>query len=141
MKKKETQKKATARKERPETPAKDQKPLLEGSPVNGVLDTPNSVFNYLRKKEFPYAEATFHDYQKKLQALNLADLQRHAIEVANIIPNTMERGRLVKRLEDEYLQKHGKYMVAFTQKSIGTSEVSPEAAQNIQNLLNARFKQ
>jgi hypothetical protein len=59
--------------------------------------------------QFPYAEKTSEDYRAKLNEMNMADLQRHAVE-HNVVPNTTSRTILVDRLEREYLKKRWAYV-------------------------------
>lgn len=130
---------AIAKHERPETPSKDQKGLLDGATATGAIDTPHTVYDYMRKKDFPYQEADFGSYRKKINEMSLGQLQTHAIEVAGIIPNTMERARLLKKLEDEYLTKHGKYITSFISKSVPQTNVSPEDTEKLKEIFSKRF--
>ena len=91
---------------RPETPAKID--VNAARQVSAVIDNSSTLFQYVNNRDFPYQEKTFAEYQKKIQKFNLAELQRHAVEVAHILPNVTERNRLTKKLEDEYLIKHGR---------------------------------
>jgi protein-disulfide isomerase len=79
--------------------------LKETPQTNAAMVAPRSIYEIIGKDTFPYEEKTFEDYQKKLEKLDFADLQSHAIAVANILPNIDKRERLIDKLEREYLKK------------------------------------
>jgi hypothetical protein len=79
--------------------------LKETPQTNGALTPPRSIYEIIGKDTFPYAEKTLQEYQKKLEKLDFADLQTHAVAVANILPNIDKRERLIDKLEREYLKR------------------------------------
>lgn len=87
----------------------DKKKLNEKEQANGALEG-KSVYDIIGKKTFPYEEKTLDEYRKKLDAMNLSDLQNHAVLVAGIIPNVDKRDRLIDKLEREYLKKQTAYI-------------------------------
>lgn len=112
------------------------KKLEQAQQATGKLENKGEVFDYIRAKEFPYKETTLADYRKKLDAMNFSDLQKHAIEVASVIPN-IERHRLVDRLEKQFLTKLANYQFKFQQNALpNTGGVTEQAAQSIQQILS-----
>lgn len=110
--------------------------IKTGTQINGAIEATPSVFDELRKREFPYSAKTLDEYKAQLNKMNLSDLQRHAIEVAHILPNITDRNRLVTKLENEYLQKQASYAIKFSKSAIPHSNVTPEQAENIRKILN-----
>lgn len=103
--------------------------------TNGALPAskPQSVFEILGIRSTNYRHETFADYQKYLDTLNLAELQRHAIDTANIIPID-DRNRLVDRLEKEYLRINARFAPSMNQQV-----VIPEAnKREVERILNRR---
>lgn len=77
---------------------------------NVALQTPeDSVYALVGLKTFPYKQSTQTEYITFLRDLNLADLQRHAVEVG-VIPNAISRSILETRLEREYAKKKYAYV-------------------------------
>lgn len=108
--------------------------LTKGQQINGALESSSSVFDHLKNRNFPYSVKTLIEYQAQLQKMNLSDLQRHAIEIAHILPNITERTRLVKKLEDEFLSKLSVYSTKYEAKS--SSSLTKEQEANILKVLN-----
>ena len=108
--------------------------LATATQVNGNLDSPIQINDFLKKREFPYKETSVAAYLKSLESMNISDLQRHAIEVAQILPNITERSRLVRKLEETYLKKQGK-LLDFSRAN-GQSNVTPEAAESIRAIMS-----
>ncbi len=103
--------------------------------TNGALPAskPQSVYEILGMRSTNYRHESFADYQKYLDTLNLAELQRHAIDTANIIPID-DRNRLVDRLEKEYLRVNARFA-----PSVNQQVVIPEAnKREIEKILNRR---
>lgn len=71
---------------------------------------PQSVYDIIGKKTFPYSEKTSDEYLKHLESMNFSDLQRHAVEVANLLPNIDKRERLVNKLLEIYLKKQTQFL-------------------------------
>ena len=63
--------------------------------VDQIRRRPNSI------KGAPGAFASVHEYAEYLHTLNTADLHRHCVEQARIVPID-DRGRLIRRLEDNW---------------------------------------
>lgn len=86
--------------------------LSEKKQVHGALPESDvdNVYAAMGKYTFPYKEKTLEDYRAALDKMNLADLQRHAVEIANIIPTAVSRSQLVNKLESEYLHKRAAYI-------------------------------
>lgn len=98
------------------------------------LQTPDdSVYAMMGYNQFPYKEKTIEEYRSSLDAMNLADLQRHAVQ-HSIVPNTLTRSILVDRLEREYLKKRYAYVDV---KDVSPTEaVSKKKELEIQDLLS-----
>ena len=103
--------------------------------ANGNLDKTPDVFKYLQRKDFPYSVATLTEYKAQLVKLNLAELQRHAIETANILPNITERSRLEDKLEREFLRRQGLYLNRYSPDSLPSTNISKQTEVNILKLL------
>lgn len=75
--------------------------------VNGALpiESPASIAEMLGERAFPYRELTLDDYRKTLDKMSLSELQKHAIEIAQILPNVTNRSIMIDKLERAYLQK------------------------------------
>lgn len=77
---------------------------------NVAIQTPeDSVYALVGLKTFPYKQNTQAEYTAYLRELNLADLQRHAVEIG-VIPNAISRSILETRLEREYAKKKYAYV-------------------------------
>ncbi len=85
--------------------------IATASQVNGNLDSTNKLADFFRNRDFPYKEQSLAEYQKSLASMNMSQLQLHAIEVAQILPNVGDRGRLVRKLEENYLKKQAKFVI------------------------------
>lgn len=81
-----------------------KKKFDESNQAHGALEG-KSIYELMGKKVFPYEEKTIEEYRKKLNAMDFVDLQRHAVQVANILPNVDKRNQLIDKLEREYLKK------------------------------------
>ncbi len=101
-----------------------KKKLDEKSQTHGALEG-RSVYELMGKKVFPYEEKTLEEYQKKIQAMDWTDLQRHAVAVANILPNVDKRHQLIDKLEREYLKKTYAY-IGHPQQGMNPLQASPE---------------
>lgn len=82
-----------------------KKKISDKQQAHGQLSSNTSIYDIMGKKTFPYEEKTIEDYRKRLDSLDFADLQRHAVQVANILPNVDKRHVLIDKLEREYLKK------------------------------------
>lgn len=109
--------------------------LSTASQVNGNLESPSKLNDFLKKREFPYQQESVAAYLKSLESMNISDLQRHAIEVAHILPNVTDRSRLVRKLEEEYLRKQGKTL-DYARGSTGLIQVTDEAAESIKKIMS-----
>jgi len=101
--------------------------------TNGAVQSKSSIYEILGMKSTNYRQETFAEYQAYLDTLNLAEMQRHAVEVANIIPID-DRRRLVDRLEKEYLRLNARFAPS-TQSQVIIPE---ENKRNIEKILNQR---
>lgn len=81
-----------------------KKKVTEKIQAHGALEG-KSIYELMGSKVFPYEETTIEAYRKKLDKMDFADLQRHAVQVANILPNVDKRDRLIDKLEREFLKK------------------------------------
>ena len=112
-----------------------KKKNLDGiNQTNGALPTTknqsSSIYEILGMKSNSYTQTSFADYQQYLDSLNLAEMQRHAVEVANIIPID-DRRRLTDRLEKEYLRINAR----FAPQSSNQIVIPEENKKNIENIL------
>jgi hypothetical protein len=64
-----------------------------------------SVYAFMGRNTFPYKQNDVNEYRLSLVDMTFSDLQRHAIEIAGIIPNTNKREQLIDKLEREFLRK------------------------------------
>lgn len=110
--------------------------LEKGTQINGAVETQNNVFKYLKNRDFPYKVNTLAEYKIQLEKMNLSDLQRHAVEVAHILPNVTDRNRLVQKLENEFLHKQADQMTRYNPAALPTSNITSEQAENIRKVLN-----
>ena len=94
----------------------------------------DSVYALMGKNMFPYKEKTVEDYRASLLDLNFSDLQRHAIEIANIIPNTNKREQLIDKLEREYLHKQFQFVNRSNQNKF--DKMSDAEEKSINTLLS-----
>ena len=99
--------------------------------TNGALPAskPQSVYEILGMRSTNYKQETFSEYQVYLDTLNLAELQNHAISVANIVPID-DRNRLIDRLEKEYLRINARFAPSANQQVIMSKE-NKESAEKI----------
>lgn len=111
--------------------------LNKGQQINGAVESKDSIFTFINKKMFPYSVKTLKEYQDQLEKMNLSDLQRHAIEIAHILPNITDRNRLVKKLENEFLQKLSAYNLTFV-NTLPQTGLTTEQSQNIRDVLDRR---
>jgi len=77
------------------------KNIKQTQQVNGAV-TGASIYDIIGKKTFPYNEKTLEEYLAKLKTMDWSDLQKHAVEVANILPNVDRRDRLINKLEQGF---------------------------------------
>lgn len=106
--------------------------------TNGVLPQtqspkPQSVYEILGMRSTNYRQNSFAEYQEFLSNLNLAELQHHSVEIANIIPID-DRRRLVDRLEKEYLRVNARFAPSQNSQAI----ISPENEESIKRIMNQR---
>lgn len=98
--------------------------------VNGAATPAKSIYDIIGKKTFPYEEKTLEEYQKKLKDMDWTTMQKHAVEVANILPNIDKRDRLIAKLEEAYLKKFYAFLGHDKQKK------EPEASAEIMRILS-----
>ena len=108
---------------------------IPSNQTNGALPSTvkqgsSSIYEILGMKSNAYTQTSFADYQQYLDSLNLAEMQRHAVEVANIIPID-DRRRLTDRLEKEYLRINAR----FAPQSSNQIVIPEENKKNIENIL------
>ena len=113
------------------------KSLASKQVANGELPTnsksaPTCLDDILGRRYFMYKERDEKEYQKNLEKLNLAELQRHAIEIANIIPSADKRDTLINKLVKVYLER--KYRYVAQNKPL----TAPPVASEEVNLIMAR---
>lgn len=103
---------------------------LESKQVaHGALPSTQSVYGYMGLNQFPYAEKTLDEYKAKLEKMDLADMQRHAVSVANILPNVDRRNILTDKLVTAYLRKQSQFI------QDPQRYVEPDASEAIKKLL------
>ena len=118
MKKSKVKSLAVANEVTPVTQTVIEKPvvkLINKQVANGELPSdpksnPTCLDDILGRRYFMYKERDEKEYQKNLEKLNLAELQRHAIEVANIIPSADKRDTLINKLVKVYLERKYRYV-------------------------------
>lgn len=106
-----------------------KKKINEKLQAHGALEG-KSIYELMGGKVFPYEENTLEEYRKRLDKMDFADLQRHAVQVANILPNVDKRDRLVDKLEREFLKKLYAY-VGHPQQGI-----TPPGSEEIMKILS-----
>ena len=99
-----------------------------------VLKPEDSVYGLMGKSIFPYTQKTVDEYRLSLVDMNFADLQRHAIEIANIVPNTNKREQLIDKLEREYLRKQFQFVNRTTTSDLPI--LSDKEEKSIKELLS-----
>ena len=100
--------------------------------VNGAAPAPKSVFDILGQNNSVYKERTIEEYRESLSKMTITQLQNHAIAVAQILPNVIDKKLLIKKLEDEFLKKQNQFL----SKIEDNNEISIEQKQNILKILN-----
>ena len=95
-----------------------------------VVSSPQSVYDLLGWKTHGYRHETLADYQQYLDTMNLAELQRHSVVVANIIPID-DRRRLIDRLEKEFCRVNAKFAPQQNQQII----LPQQNKENIERIL------
>jgi hypothetical protein len=101
---------------------------------NIAIQTPeDSVYALVGLNTFPYKQKTQAEYLTYLRDLNLADLQRHAVE-HGIIPSAVSRSVLTDRLEREYLKKKFAYVDVKDSNPV-TARLPKKDEDDIANLL------
>lgn len=86
------------------------KKLQDKQLVHGALPEVRCIDDILGRKWFNYKESTDAEYRSNLEKMNFSDLQRHAIEVGNIIPNVDRREMLISKLVKIYLERKFKFV-------------------------------
>jgi hypothetical protein len=112
--------------------------ISKGIQINGALEGISPMLDTLRKREFPYSVDTLPEYRKNLDKMNLSDLQRHAIEVAHILPNITERSRLVDKLEREFLRRQSIFVTRYSPVNSTVSSMTSEQEAEIKGILKKR---
>ena len=107
-----------------------RKKLSDKNTVNGALsDGPHCIDDILGRRYFMYSEANEKDYQKNLEKMNLGELQRHAIEIGNIIPSADKRDNLINKLVKIYLERKFKFVANSQQKQVKQPEPTPQVLE------------
>ena len=114
-------------------------PTLPQKIANGKIETGNSIFEFMYKKEFPYEQKTIEEYRASLDKMALGDLHAHAVQTARIVPN-VDRNKLIRRLEDEYLKRQTSYLLKYLPESQPQTNLSPEAEKSVLDILNRRAR-
>lgn len=77
--------------------------------VNGKVEgAPRSINEVLGFRDSSYKTHDVEEYEKQLFAMNLSDLQRHALEV-HLKPNS-ERRLLIAKLVKEFKRKNSSFI-------------------------------
>lgn len=105
--------------------------MAEINQTNGALSQARSVYDIIGKANGPYTTNSFDVYRTQLQKMDLAELQKHAIETANIIPID-DRRRLEDRLEKEFLRTQAK----FAGKTQGVAPMSEKDKDSVLKILS-----
>lgn len=108
------------------------KKITEKSQVNGAVAAPKSIFDILGQNHSVYKEKTLEEYRESLSKMTITQLQNHAIAVAQVLPNVIDKKLLIKKLEDEFLKKQNQFLA----KIDSNNEISSEQKQNILKILN-----
>ena len=107
-----------------------RKKLEDKKTVMGALpDGPHCIDDILGRRYFMYTEANEKDYQTSLEKMNLGELQRHAIEIGNIIPSCDKRDNLIGKLVKIYLERKYKYVANAQYKQVKQPEPTPEVLE------------
>lgn len=93
-----------------------------------------SVYDIIGQRMGGVKYQSLEEYKTYLNTLNLSELQKHAIETANVIP-VDDRRRLVDRLEKEFLTAQNKYV---NYRPNQASAIPQENQDNIKRILNSR---
>ena len=106
--------------------------ITEKSQVNGAVAAPKSVFDILGQNHSIYKEKSLEEYRVSLSKMTLTQLQNHAIAVAQILPNVIDKKLLIDKLEKEFLKKQTQFIAKLDQND----NLSNEQRQNILKILN-----
>jgi hypothetical protein len=108
------------------------KKIKDKSQVNGAVAAPKSVFDILGQNHSTYKEKTLEEYRESLNKMTITQLQNHAIAVAQILPNVIDKKHLIDKLEKEFLKKQNQFIA----KVDNSNELSAQDKQNILKILN-----
>jgi hypothetical protein len=97
--------------------------------ATGELKPITSIYELMGKAAHPYSTLDVKEYEDKLQDMNLADLQDHAIQL-NIVP-VDDRERLQDKLITAFLTTVGIYEAAQVKDNGDAIEGDKKAALDI----------
>lgn len=93
----------------------------------------DSIYALVGFNQFPYKQKTQAEYESYLRDLNLADLQRHAVE-QGVIPNAVSRSVLTDRLVNKFLKMKFAYVDVKDTNPV-TARLPKKDEDDIKNLL------
>lgn len=113
-----------------------KKSIKESKQAHGALEIEigESLYDFMGLKTSPYKESDAKAYRAKLDEMSLSDLQRHAIEVANIVPQSTSRSNLIDKLEREFLKKQNQFVNK--KKTSGNISLSEKDELDLKDLLS-----
>ena len=115
-------------------PKKTAQASLPTKIAHGALAQPRSVYEMIGFKDTPYSTDDVDDYLKEMNKLNMADLQTHAMSVAQIMPLTSEtRERLLTRLEKKFIEAKNKYSA---HGPMTRAKLDPDREANLKKILS-----
>ena len=98
--------------------------------VTGALPVQTSIYGQIGANAFPYPEKTVEEYRAKLDKMDMADMERHAVSVAHILPSVHKRAILIDKLVVAYLRKQAQQIQDPNRYS------TPEIPKGFEHLFN-----
>jgi len=93
----------------------------------------DSIYSLVGYNQFPYKQNTQSEYESFIREMNMADLQRHAVQ-HGIIPNAVSRAVLTDRLITKFLKTKFAF-VEIKDSNPVTAKLKKQDEEDISNLL------
>lgn len=93
----------------------------------------DSIYSLVGYSQFPYKQKTQGEYEAFLREMNLADLQRHAVQ-QGVIPNAVSRAVLTDRLVTKFLKAKFAFVEVKDTNPV-TAKLPKKDEEDIANLL------
>jgi len=93
----------------------------------------DSIYSLVGYSQFPYKQDTQAEYESFIREMNLADLQRHAVQ-QGVIPNAVSRAVLTDRLVTKFLKAKFAFVNVKNTNPV-TAKLPKKDEEDIANLL------